>query len=721
MSGEKDGAWIADSKIAAGVDDLNNTHPLNCTEDGTLKVDISSISGGPIDVIVDNIVPVSQSGTWTVNLANEPTIDIGKVDQGDPNTLAEAWPVEITDGTNVLGTSAHPLEVTGSITGSPNVNIHDSAGNTLNSTSGSLDTLDINITNGNQRTQIIDSSLNSVQTFNDDFGNYSLGVAVEGQVQPTLPTFYPNGSFVPISLNPDASVNVTIKNVVTELDCNLNAVNGAVISLGQTVMGNSIPVVLPSNQSAIPVTLTSTTITGNVTVVQPTGSNLHTDIDNFPAAQAVTQSTSPWIISGTVTTTPPANASTNITEIGGSPLSEGQKVMASSIPVVIASDQSTIPVSGTITTSPNVNVHDGSGTAINSTSNALNVQVENSSLAVTGTFWQTTQPVSVAGTVAVTGTFWQTTQPVSLTSTTITGNVTVVQPTGTNLHVVVDGTSPISGTVTANQGTANTLANAWPVELSDGTNLLGTSSHPLRIDPTGTTTQPISGSVSVSNFPATQSVSGTVAVTQSTSPWVISGTVTTTPPANASTNLTQLNNVALGSPSNYGTSPGAVEVQGVNAYITNTPAVTLTSTTITGTVAVTESGTWTVQPGNIANTTPWLVSQAPMTTGGISTHVEQALTASAQVKSSAGLKYGYEVFNPNSVTVYVFFYNTTSAPTIGSTTNLITQMGIPAGSGAVFNHTIGITFSTGIYVAVSTSATSAAAPSTGLVITTLYN
>lgn len=63
----------------------------------------------------------------------------------------------------------------------------------------------------------------------------------------------------------------------------------------------------------------------------------------------------------------------------------------------------------------------------------------------------------------------------------------------------------VSGTVTSNQGTPNSLANGWPVEITDGTNILGTSSHPVRIDPTGTTTQP---------------VSGTVAVTQSTSPWV---------------------------------------------------------------------------------------------------------------------------------------------------------------------------------------------------------
>ena len=49
--------------------------------------------------------------------------------------------------------------------------------------------------------------------------------------------------------------------------------------------------------------------------------------------------------------------------------------------------------------------------------------------------------------------------------------------------------------------------------------------------------------------------------------------VTTTPPANASTNITQWNSVALGSPSAYGTSPGAVNVPGVNAFITNQPTV----------------------------------------------------------------------------------------------------------------------------------------------------
>lgn len=62
-------------------------------------------------------------------------------------------------------------------------------------------------------------------------------------------------------------------------------------------------------------------------------------------------------------------------------------------------------------------------------------------------------------------------------------------------------TQPVSGTVTANQGTAG--SSAWKV---DGSGV----------------TQPISGSVSVSNFPATQPVSGTITSNQGTAnatPW----------------------------------------------------------------------------------------------------------------------------------------------------------------------------------------------------------
>jgi hypothetical protein len=114
---------------------------------------------------------------------------------------------------------------------------------------------------------------------------------------------------------------------------------------------------------------------------------------------------------------------------------------------------------------------------------------------VSGTFWQATQPVSIATmpTTPVTGTFWQTTQPVSLASTTITGTVAVTQSTS---PWVVSGTVTTSPNVNVHDGSGNTIA-------STGTSLNVDVTNTVPV--TGTfwqATQPVSGSVSVSNFPA---------------------------------------------------------------------------------------------------------------------------------------------------------------------------------------------------------------------------
>ncbi|PWT75514.1 MAG: hypothetical protein C5B59_08525 [Bacteroidetes bacterium] len=75
-----------------------------------------------------------------------------------------------------------------------------------------------------------------------------------------------------------------------------------------------------------------------------------------------------------------------------------------------------------------------------------------------------------------------------------------------------------SGTVTANQGTANTAANSWPVEVTDGTNILGTAAHPLQVSLANTAAN--ATAVKVDGSAVTQPVSGTVSATQGTSPWV---------------------------------------------------------------------------------------------------------------------------------------------------------------------------------------------------------
>src|SRR5438445_333220 len=52
-----------------------------------------------------------------------------------------------------------------------------------------------------------------------------------------------------------------------------------------------------------------------VTVVQPSGANLHVDVDNFPATVAVTQSTTPWVTS---VNNLPATVDTNYGAVGSS-------------------------------------------------------------------------------------------------------------------------------------------------------------------------------------------------------------------------------------------------------------------------------------------------------------------------------------------------------------------------------------------------------------------
>jgi hypothetical protein len=137
-----------------------------------------------------------------------------------------------------------------------------------------------------------------------------------------------------------------------------------------------------------------------------------------------------------------------------------------------------------------------------------------------------------------------------------------------------------------NQGDQGTPVESWFVELTDGTNPLGILTNPVRMDPTGTTTQPVSGSVVVTNLPATQYiagsvvvtnlpaiqpvsgsvtalVSGSVAVTNFPSSQPISGSVSVSNfPAVQTANITEWNGIALGSPTAFGTAPTGLVIGG---------------------------------------------------------------------------------------------------------------------------------------------------------------
>lgn len=205
---------------------------------------------------------------------------------------------------------------------------------------------------------------------------------------------------------------------------------------------------------------------------------------------------------------------------------------------------------------------------------------------------------------------------------------------------------------------------------------------------------------------ATVGASGLAVSAAQSGTWNI-GTATTVTTVSTVTNLSQMN--------------GAAITMGNGVSGTGVQRVTIASDS-TGVIGATQSGTWTVQPGNTPNTTAWLVSATPATSGGLTTFNATssdgatALTNSAQaIKASAGQLFGWYIYNPNSSAQFVQLYNTASASVTVGTTNPLFMLTIPATSAANVFSDIGIAFSNAGW---STAATSTAggngAPSTAL-------
>ena len=286
--------------------------------------------------------------------------------------------------------------------------------------------------------------------------------------------------------------------------------DGTDVRVLSTNSSGQLNVIFPSAQA---VTLTSTTITGTV---------------------AVTQSTSPWTVQGD------AAAGSNV---AGNPILMG------------GSDYGGTAKAQTLKV-------DSSG----------QIYIGNSSIAVTGTFWQTTQPVS--GTVAVSNSF--------------------ALDTSVNGILVAQGstTSGQSGPII--QGAVTTNAPTYTTGKTDPLSL--TTAGALRVDGSGVT-QPVSGTF----WQATQPVSGTVAVTQSTSPWVVSGSgvfeVAPTGSANTASNpffnsIVQGGNTASVKPAETGAAAGDSALVVTESPMNGIPNVTLNNggTSATSTKTISQTG-----------------------------------------------------------------------------------------------------------------------------------
>lgn len=207
----------------------------------------------------------------------------------------------------------------------------------------------------------------------DNAGN--VNVVIAGGLANPLPVTdsTTHSELTTITANQTNGTQVTsVNNFPSEQNVNVNQVGGSAVSLGQKASTASIPVVVASDQSTLPVSAASLPLptgastsalqtSGNTSLVtiasnQTNGTQV-TAINNFPATQPVSGTvavsnfpvTQP--VSGTVTANQgTANATPwneNIAQWGGSATTLGQKNMAASVPVVIASNQSSVPVVST--------------------------------------------------------------------------------------------------------------------------------------------------------------------------------------------------------------------------------------------------------------------------------------------------------------------------------------------------------------------------------------
>jgi hypothetical protein len=173
-------------------------------------------------------------------------------------------------------------------------------------------------------------------------------------------------------------------------------------------------------------------------------------------------------------------------------------------------------------------------TALNSALNPIHTTFTNTTIGVTGSFWQATQPVSIATmpTTPVTGTFWQTTQPVSGTVTIQDGGNTITVDGTVTANVTFPTTQQVSGTVALDTNTLTALENVGvtgTVGLNAGTNTIGkvdqaSTSNPWVISKNSTvnsSSNPLDVTFTNTSI-GTTFTNTSIGVTQGTTPWQIS-------------------------------------------------------------------------------------------------------------------------------------------------------------------------------------------------------
>ena len=158
-----------------------------------------------------------------------------------------------------------------------------------------------------------------------------------------------------------------------------------------------------------------------------------------------------------------------------------------------------------------------------------------------------------------------------------------------------------------------------------------------------------------------------------------------------------------------GTATGTLELSAL-------PTTTNKVSVYNGTINATQNGTYTVQPGNTANTTAWkvdgsavtqpvsLATNTPTSTPVTPTTLfltSAATTNATNVKAVGGTMFSINASNTGAAAAFLKIFNTSAAPTVGTTVPQLT-IPIPASGVALVSfESIGSRFVTGISLSIT--------------------
>ncbi|HTV32756.1 MAG TPA: hypothetical protein VME69_06595 [Methylocella sp.] len=433
----------------------------------------------------------------------------------------------------------------------------------------------------------------------------------------------------------------------------------------------------------------------------------------------------------------------------------GQGTSANSLPVVIASDQSAVPVSASSLPLPTGAAQEAGGnlaavaTVAGTPADTAWAGSGNSSIiaALKAIYAEVagTLTASISGSVAVTGTFWQTTQPVS-------GTVTANAGSGTFAVSATSLPLPTGAATAANQATAAAQGSATSGQTgpliqgavtASGPAYTTGDTNPLSLDTSGNLRvgQPDvrATSQSLAAGTANAAISIALANAESIIGVVVTGltasgaTLTTELSKDGGTTWTAANNTSPGG----GVLSTTIAADGsfrmhcagsTNARLrvsTTGNGTINVSYTVSAAAGIVSLGDPIPSGSNIIGST----SAAANTSGGASVYDAAGGTGNAlltnsavAVKSSAGNLYGVSFYNGGTVAAYVQIFDLAAGSVTLNTTVPKMTFWVPAGGAweEKFTGEAKISFVNAITAAATTTATGNTAPATGIKATFLY-